>query len=320
MTDKITNGGFILKKACIIILFLILFFCGTAYSQQKMTIAVLDLKPSGVSAADAKATTDIIRSEFVNVANFTVVERGAMDEILKEQGLQMTGCTDASCAVKIGKLLSARKIITGEINAIGKTVMLTLRIIDVEKGTSDYSAREKATSLDAIDDSAVSIARKLAQRIVSGEKEFFSPISPLGYYARSIIPGWGQMYADYPRHAALFAGAFVASGLASYYMYTRYTDKKDAYDSAKPGEGNFSKLRDDYKTSSNQYYYSLGLIGLVYIAHWIDVIFFTAPEFGVKSTAELEKDDGLYFVIQPVVPVNFYHGDRGLSLTAGIRF
>ena len=55
----------------------------------------------------------------VNTGLFTVGERGEMDSILKEQGFQASGCTDIECAVKIGKLLSANKMLVGEIGKLG---------------------------------------------------------------------------------------------------------------------------------------------------------------------------------------------------------
>ena len=83
---------------------------------QRMLVAVLDLEAKGVSKIISGAVTDIMRSEMVKTGLFTIVERGQMDEILKEQGFQQTGCTDQACAVKIGKLISARKILIGEVN------------------------------------------------------------------------------------------------------------------------------------------------------------------------------------------------------------
>ncbi len=82
---------------------------------EKMQIAVLDLEPKGIPKIMAGAVSDIVRSELVKSGYFTVVERGQMDAILREQGFQMTGCTDSACAVQMGKLLSAKKILMGEI-------------------------------------------------------------------------------------------------------------------------------------------------------------------------------------------------------------
>ena len=102
------------------LLFCLFILSVSAFADEKVTIAVLDLNPKGVSARVANVVADIIRSEFVNIGNFTVVERSQMNAIMEEQGLQMSGCTDSSCAVQFGKLLSARRIVVGEVNKAGK--------------------------------------------------------------------------------------------------------------------------------------------------------------------------------------------------------
>lgn len=78
--------------------------CVPAFPAEKMQVAVLDLQPKGISKILAGAASDIIRSEMIKTGLFTVVERGQMNEIFKEQGFQMTGCTDQACAVQVGKV------------------------------------------------------------------------------------------------------------------------------------------------------------------------------------------------------------------------
>jgi len=283
--------------------------CISSLHAAKMTIAVLDLKGKGVPEAAAQSVSDIIRSEFVNIENFMVVERSAMDEILKEQGLQQTGCTDASCAVQMGKLLSAQKIIVGEMNKIGKAVLLTLRIIDVEKGVSEYSSRDKASAIENVDEAAIKISRKLTQRIVSGEKEFFSPLTPLGYYSRSLVPGWGQIYAGHTVKGSIVAGGFVASWLVVGLAYYNYSLKKDAYDSEPLSSGNFSKRRDEYDTAGKLFDYSFIVVGAVYVLHWVDVIFFSKPEFSsVSAGSDFNRNrfgaGYIYSIVPKAVPYN----------------
>ena len=53
----------------------------------------------------------------INTGQYVVIERNEMSKILNEQGFQMTGCTDVSCAVG-GKLMSARKMLVGTIMKI----------------------------------------------------------------------------------------------------------------------------------------------------------------------------------------------------------
>lgn len=58
-----------------------------AHSQTKRNFAVLDLRPgSGVDAGETGVLTDRLRVELFRTGKATIMERGQMDEILKEQG------------------------------------------------------------------------------------------------------------------------------------------------------------------------------------------------------------------------------------------
>jgi TolB-like protein len=113
----------------------------------KMRLAILDLEPRGVSKVISSSVTDLLRTEMIDTGQFTVVERAQMDAIMKEQGLQQTGCTDNTCAVQVGKLLSANKILVGEVNILGQGLVITARVVDVEKGTADFASSEKAKDI-----------------------------------------------------------------------------------------------------------------------------------------------------------------------------
>lgn len=252
-----------------------------------MAIAILDFTPKEVPPIVAGAVSDIFRSEFTNYANFVVVERNQMNEILNEQSFQMTGCTDESCAVLVGKLLSARRIITGEITSLGKNFVVTVRYIDVEKGVSLFSEKSVAASIDVIDKTASEVARKLAQRIVSGDKEVLTMKSPAVYYSMSIVPGLGQFYADQPGKGIIFGSLGLAAGAGTLYSYFNYQAKSKAYHDLERGSDEYDSRYNDYKTAAKYYNYSLAVFGAVYLANWIDVLFFSRPDFtgGAEETA-----------------------------------
>ncbi len=142
---------------------------GEKIKKTKMPVAVLDLAAKGVPTTVANAVSDIIRSEFTNFGNFNLIERAQMKEILREQAVQMTGCTDSSCAVQFGRLLAAHRIVVGEINHIGGKFILTARYVNVENGESLASTRKEAPRLGKITETAVDLAKDLAERIVSGK-------------------------------------------------------------------------------------------------------------------------------------------------------
>ena len=127
-------------------------------------IAVLDLDPVGVTRTESQTLTDRLRSELVATGAFTVIERAEMDEILKEQGFQQTGCTSDACAVEIGKLLNVRRIVAGSIGKIGSVYTISLRVIDVETGViiSTYTEDCSCPLEKVLTTSMKNIAHKMA--------------------------------------------------------------------------------------------------------------------------------------------------------------
>ncbi len=273
-----------MKKYLPLTLIIIILSAAGVFAEEKMRIAVIDLKPKKVSNVVAVGITNIIRSDLVDTGLFTVVERNQMNEIMKEQELQMTGCTDQACAVEVGKLLSARKILIGEITRLGKSYLITVRIVDVEKGVAEFSSREKALSEETLDRAASAIARKLVGRITGKtESQLLAGLEKRtmsGYYLRSIIPGWGQLYADRNTEGYAFMGLFlVAAGFSGYAVYD-YSGKKSDYEGLSRGSTEFDSKFDAYDKAANMVNYSLYFLGAVYLFHWVDAIFFARPHYG----------------------------------------
>ena len=128
-------------KKLTILAVLVLFLAGIASAQQKTTVSVMDLNAtSGLSAKELALLTDKLLGSLVEYRVFEVVERSKRDEILREQGFQMTGaCSDASCLVEVGQLLGAQKMIGGTIGKLGSLFVVELRMIDIKTGGIDLS-------------------------------------------------------------------------------------------------------------------------------------------------------------------------------------
>jgi TolB-like protein len=97
-------------------------------------IAVIDFEGNNISSAEVRALTDRLRSELVTIGQFTIIERGQMDEVLKEQAFQQTGCVSSECAVEVGKLLGVENIITGSISRVGTIYSVSARAFSVASG------------------------------------------------------------------------------------------------------------------------------------------------------------------------------------------
>ncbi|TKS59727.1 MAG: hypothetical protein EWM72_01912 [Nitrospira sp.] len=100
-----------------------------------------------------------------------MVERAKLDEVLKEQVIQLTHADDAN-VLKVGKLLGAQAIIVGEVQQWERreqerthSVSLALRMIDVETGVLLFSGAGHLT--DPTTDNPESSARLIVHRILA---------------------------------------------------------------------------------------------------------------------------------------------------------
>ena len=98
------------------------------------SIAVIEFEGNNISSAEVRALTDRLRSELVSIGQLTIIERGKMDEVLKEQAFQQTGCVSSECAVEVGKLLGVENIITGSISRVGTIYSVSARAFSVASG------------------------------------------------------------------------------------------------------------------------------------------------------------------------------------------
>jgi len=135
-----------------------------ALQNHKLTVAVLDLDPTGVAESDAQFLSDRLRTELFETGKFQIVEREKMNEILEEQGFQKSGCTSVECAVEIGQLLNVRVMIAGNIGKIEDLYSLSIRMIDVSSGaiirtaTKDYEGRLSEVLTEVIPETARELA------------------------------------------------------------------------------------------------------------------------------------------------------------------
>lgn len=315
--------------------------------KEKMRIAIIDLKANGISEVTSATVSSMLRSELIKMGRFIIVERAQMDAILQEQGLQQTGCTDASCAVELGKLLSARKMLVGEISPMGESIVITVRIVDVEKGISEFAGTQKAPSENELDRAVQLAANELAYQMEGGKyippagigdqgdkeppgigeaimnKINPSTITPTAYYLRGAVPGWGQHYAGESTRGWIYGGVFAGTAIFSIWAYTNYLSKKDDYDSMKSGsESKYKSAYDDYESAAKLGNISFYILAAAYAANWVDIIFFTKPEYGKEvafASPDTQTPKGPFISFNLMGP-DLRRPENGVNLSCGLRF
>lgn len=110
------------------------FICSVqAWAQQpRPRIAVLNFKAEGITESEAAIISDRLRSGFVNLGVFRVLDRGEIESVLNEQVFQQQGLTESERVLKIGHLLNAEFIITGRIRLVKGTFYINTRMINAQ--------------------------------------------------------------------------------------------------------------------------------------------------------------------------------------------
>jgi TolB-like protein len=152
------------KKLCLFLFWVSLpLFAGGG----KYNIAVSDLAGQGIEQSSTAIISDRLRTELFKQGGFNVLERNAMQDILKEQGFQQSGCTSDACAVEIGQLLGVSYIVVGTVGKLGHLFTIDVRMIEVGTGKIAYSENVDCDCPieKVLTNSVVSIAKKITENV-----------------------------------------------------------------------------------------------------------------------------------------------------------
>ena len=98
----------------------------------RLSIAVMPFETKGQAQQFEFTLMEKLITQLVNLRRFWVIERGAMDQVMNEQALGMSGMVDEETAVEVGKLAGADVIVVGSINIAEGFGKVSARGIDTE--------------------------------------------------------------------------------------------------------------------------------------------------------------------------------------------
>ena len=102
----------------------------------KSRVGVLEfLDLQGRISQLGKFMAEDLTTAFFEKGKFSMVERGLLQQVLREHALTQTGIIDVTQAQEIGKAVGADAIITGSLSDIGNEIKANARLINVKTGT-----------------------------------------------------------------------------------------------------------------------------------------------------------------------------------------
>jgi tetratricopeptide (TPR) repeat protein len=105
------------------------------WTSRPMVLSFVDMRQSGGLAEQdgfAEVLTDQLSDALNKTGRMQVVERALVDKLLQELNLGSSELADPNAALELGKVLSAKLIVTGALYYQQGDYLLTLRLIDTE--------------------------------------------------------------------------------------------------------------------------------------------------------------------------------------------
>jgi hypothetical protein len=136
-----------------------------AHAGEQVRVVVNELDANGVAERVSRIVSDHLRSKLIETQRFLIPERDKMEMILGEQAIGVTlgECYSQECAIELGRLLQANKMVVGTVSLLAETYNISIRFLDLESGTAEFSAEEKVQSTEDL----YLAAERLAARIIA---------------------------------------------------------------------------------------------------------------------------------------------------------
>jgi hypothetical protein len=201
---------------CISILFISL----TVHAAEKERVAILDFNEFNCPKATAKIITDMVGARVFESKVFTIVEREQIKQVFDELALQMTGCTDSNCAVKIGQMLSAGKIILGTVHKADMYIIV-VKVVNVANNKIEGNYRAEAFDGSGFDAAVKEIADKIKSEFKTDM--FFSASISGGYLAaigdfKDLTKGGAGANLNFYINNFIFKGAVFNFATGAYFF------------------------------------------------------------------------------------------------------
>ena len=101
-------------------------------AQKKTTIAVFNFDTQNIDITPEQMG-NMARLEVEKLDTFEVLDRYDVAYLAKKQNLDLNGCYGKLCLIDIGEKIHSEKILAGSVERYGKTIIVTIRLIDVKK-------------------------------------------------------------------------------------------------------------------------------------------------------------------------------------------
>lgn len=145
-----------------------------ANSISSITVAIIDFDSKAPGNKElGRQLPDILTARLSIYDRFRLVERRNLTELLKEHQLSLSGLTDTSQVVKVGKLIGAKIMIFGSVFAVDRDLYIVAKIVGVE--TSQVKG---VLAIGKLESNISKIISQLFEKLVEGLDKWTPELLP----------------------------------------------------------------------------------------------------------------------------------------------
>lgn len=173
------------------------------FAQQKQSakqnLAVMNFDSNTGDAEIGTAASELVRCEIMTLDDipYTLIERGMLNAVLKEQEFAMTGAVEDRQNAQVGKLLYAEYLVVGKLTKLAGSYRLTAAIVETNTAAVKKQAYDDLGSMGELPLSAKRVALRLFGRPVpeTANPSQKSDAKPMDWNA-SVSGSFVAVYSD----------------------------------------------------------------------------------------------------------------------------
>ena len=288
---------------------------GGEKSEDKMTLAILDFDPTGISIMEAQYLNYRFATQVSNTDSTILTDRQSMYQIMDEQGFESTGCSSDECLAEAGVLLGVQYLIKVAIVKLDDTYTLDAKMFEVAGDTVavtknvTYSGpmgglitEIEILAWEMLDLKAPKVLlKKRTLSTIAGGRTTAGKSRGGAVLRSTILPGWGQFYSNEQAMGRIFMRGEAFLGLLAYLSYkdyqTEYSNAKE-YQKSYNNAFDINEMRhykekalqalDNANGANDQYEIMLYIIGGVWVTNIVHAYLTSTDQNGAAKKTKFD--------------------------------
>ena len=156
------------KKTIILVFFICLLFSAFGQTVSEVPIiTVLDFVSEDVSRSEVRLVVSMLSTSIYKMGRFKVIDISQRDNMMKELAFSISGCSDESCQLELGRMLAAELIVVGHLGKLGTRYVLSSKILETSTGATFGAEDGVYSNIDSLVDNLDSFVRSLASDVLA---------------------------------------------------------------------------------------------------------------------------------------------------------